>query len=423
ICPQPDWHNLIPEISDHSTTDTSFWVSSYRKGYTSIHGSVKVDRVPGAHKVDIKGQDGIDVEYINSRTLKVSCTQIGAKDITVYAPRKEWKASLSKPILAIDVSSDNRLYAYTQEQHIIVASVQQEGETQMIMKGHLSDVTTIRFFPSNQVLLSGGSDFQAKIWSVQDGSNPVTLTGHTAGITDLAIVSVGRNVLSMYKNFAIHECLNHTSSRDGTVRLWHCGSGTTLSVLGNYQVPVTKMILITLPSSYKPGDPTQLDEREVETNDKVILVGLNDGTVRGIHLGTKEEIFSVETNATKVSALQYDPDTEIILVGGENGVVQVYQLSNLKKPRLEWQRSDHAVTGLVIQQTNNGELIPYVSTADGNVYSTSSIVYAIQEQSKLTLSAEYSGNELESISDITMMKTTNKQQLLCCNREGYIKIY
>ncbi|KAI7846811.1 hypothetical protein BDC45DRAFT_55683 [Circinella umbellata] len=150
ICPQPDWHNLIPEISDHSTTDTSFWVSGYRKGYTSIHGSVKVDRVPGAHKVDIQGQDGIDVQYINSRTLKVSCTQIGAKDITIYAPRKEWKASLSKPILAIDVSSDNRLYAYTQEQHVLVASVQQEGETQMVMKGHLSDVTTIRFFPSNQ---------------------------------------------------------------------------------------------------------------------------------------------------------------------------------------------------------------------------------------------------------------------------------
>ena len=32
ICAQPDWHDLIPEISDHSTTDTSFWVSGYRKG-------------------------------------------------------------------------------------------------------------------------------------------------------------------------------------------------------------------------------------------------------------------------------------------------------------------------------------------------------------------------------------------------------
>ena len=33
---------------------------------TSIHGSAKVDRVQGAQKVDVQGQDGIDVEYINS---------------------------------------------------------------------------------------------------------------------------------------------------------------------------------------------------------------------------------------------------------------------------------------------------------------------------------------------------------------------
>ena len=48
---------------------------------------------------------------------------------------------------------------------------------------------------------------------------------------------------------------------------------------------------------------------------------------------------------------------------------------------------------------------------------------AIQDKSKLILSAEYCGNELESISDIKWINTANKQQLLCCNREGYIKIY
>ena len=69
---------------------------------------------------------------------------------------------------------------------------------------------------------------------------------------------------------------------------------------------------------------------------------------------------------TKVSALQYEPDTEIILVGGENGVVQVYQLPELEKPRLEWQRSDHAVTGLLIERTGDGESIPYISTGQLN---------------------------------------------------------
>lgn len=49
------------------------------------------------------------------------------------------------------------------------------------LKGHLSDVTAVQFFPSNLVLLTGGADFQLKIWSVIDGSNPVTLRGHTSG--------------------------------------------------------------------------------------------------------------------------------------------------------------------------------------------------------------------------------------------------
>jgi proteasomal ATPase-associated factor 1 len=88
-----------------------------------------------------------------------------------------------------------------------------EGEVQKTLTGHLSDVTTVQFFPSNLVLLSGGADFQLKIWSAIDGSNPVTLKGHTSGtlnnksnlcifisyntvaITSTAIIEKGRNVL------------------------------------------------------------------------------------------------------------------------------------------------------------------------------------------------------------------------------------
>ena len=52
-----------------------------------------------------------------------------------------------------------------------------------------------RFFPSGQVVLSGSMDMQVKIWSALDGQCPMTLRGHTQRITDLAIVSRGRNVL------------------------------------------------------------------------------------------------------------------------------------------------------------------------------------------------------------------------------------
>ena len=38
-----------------------------------------------------------------------------------------------------------------------------------------------------------------KIWSAEDGSCPVTLTGHTAAVTDTAIVDKGMNVVSTSK--------------------------------------------------------------------------------------------------------------------------------------------------------------------------------------------------------------------------------
>ena len=38
-----------------------------------------------------------------------------------------------------------------------------------------------------------------KIWSAEDGSCPVTLTGHTAAVTDTAIVDKGMNIVSISK--------------------------------------------------------------------------------------------------------------------------------------------------------------------------------------------------------------------------------
>ena len=53
--------------------------------------------------------------------------------------------------------------------------------------GHIGDVYSIKLFPSGIVVLSCGSDMRIKIWSAEDGSNPATLTGHEAAVTDTCI--------------------------------------------------------------------------------------------------------------------------------------------------------------------------------------------------------------------------------------------
>lgn len=41
------------------------------------------------------------------------------------------------------------------------------------------------------------------------------------------------------------------SSRDGTVKLWNCGTSSTIATMGNYNYPINKMILAKLPEQYE----------------------------------------------------------------------------------------------------------------------------------------------------------------------------
>ena len=101
------------------------------------------------------------------------------------------------------------------------------------------------------------------------------------------------------------------SSRDGTIKLWNCGTSSTIATMGNYKFAINKMILTNLPSQYKPAkseilgtckiaiankpllNMIDLDPMEVDTADKLVLAALDDGSVHGIHLGTKKEVHTV----------------------------------------------------------------------------------------------------------------------------------
>lgn len=131
---------------------------------------------------------------------------------------------------------------------------------------HASDITSVKFFPSGQVILSSSSDMQLKILSVEDGSNPRTFIGHTSTVTDTAIIGRGRNVLS--------------SSKDGTVRLWECGSGSNIHTFARKENPSDGINELSLISEKNLLENYTANERlEFETEGKNVLAAHNSGVI------------------------------------------------------------------------------------------------------------------------------------------------
>ena len=72
------------------------------------------------------------------------------------------------------------------------------------LSGHISDVNCCKFFPSGEVIASGGVDMTIRIWSAINGTCPVTLKGHKGGVTDIAIVDKGCNIVCKGKSTLIY---------------------------------------------------------------------------------------------------------------------------------------------------------------------------------------------------------------------------
>ncbi len=88
--------------------------------------------------------------------------------------------------------------------------------TAAVLTGHTGTVTTARFAPNGQRLLTAGSDGNVRLWSAE-GKSDRTLQGHTGVVWSADWSPDGTRILS--------------GGRDGTARLWDTASGEALQVM------------------------------------------------------------------------------------------------------------------------------------------------------------------------------------------------
>jgi len=225
-------------------------------------------------------------------------------------------------------------------------------------------VTSLRFFPSSAVLLISTTTYELRVVSATDLTTPRKFLGHKREITDTAIVARGRNVLSCAK--------------DGTLRLWDVGGATTIRTMGVQGFcPILKMSLGELgdewirrpPEGDEVHTPLALDQKEVDTSQKLVFCALADGTFEAIDLGSKISVYHSSTPGSALNAITYSASHSLLATGSRDGNISVYDTRQLpssssstaKGPLFSFCRNNAAIEDLIFANTDSSSYDPAVS--------------------------------------------------------------
>ncbi|KAF9327477.1 hypothetical protein BG006_009226, partial [Podila minutissima] len=294
---QADWTDVVADVLRLGNT-ASFWVSCYKRGSPSVHGSAKVS-VVGDHKVEFTG-DGIVLETLSNYSFTVKVPEYDNYAVKVFGTTR--RTNIPK-ISCLDVSPEGALFVTGSEDGIIRIGETESGRMTQELKGHFQYV--------NSLILSGGGDFLLKIWSALDGSCPVTMKGHVKPISDTAIIDRGRNVVS--------------SSNDGTVKLWEVASGTTIRTLASHGDRINAIDAGTWETPLKSKIP--LDSKEVATEGKLVVAVSENGTLYGLDVRASEEAFQRRSyNKAPLRSVAFSEQHSLVASGTSEGVVEVFDI-------------------------------------------------------------------------------------------------
>lgn len=379
---QHDFETVVTDVREGTVSSEDFWISCYHQNEPSVHGKVRAELdEKDRHLVLLKGRDGVQIERGGQHSYLVSCPQLGITKTRVTVPSRTYPSpkTNSDPrvpakITAFDVSPDGSQIATGYDDGTVIlesTSVPTKKFQNVTPRIHVSYVSSLRFFPSSRVLLTAGADFTLHVLSAEqaEASAPVSpvrsMKGHSRVVTDTAIVSKGRNVIS--------------SAKDGTIRLWDVSSGKSIKTLGSMGWAGVNAISLgetgnsafgrPHPDGEDPMDLTSqtnafVDPREVETAGKVVFAALQNGSFEVFDLGTKNSVHNYEVGRRSLNAISYSAAHGLLVTGSADGVVTLFDTRQLSAPLTSFARSRASIEGLGVRgSTAETEVV--IVTEDG----------------------------------------------------------
>lgn len=153
---------------------------------------------------------------------------------------------------------------------------------------HADTIFGVCFSPDSSKLATASADRQVKIWDVATGTALKTVEGHTHYVLDVGWRADGKVL----------------ASADDTIKIWNPTTGEQVRTITGHGKPVTRLTFVGASGN--------------------ILTCSGDATARLWNVDTGGAVRSFGGGGAYLNAVAASPDGKIIVTGGENGVVRVY---------------------------------------------------------------------------------------------------
>ncbi|CAK1540199.1 unnamed protein product [Leptosia nina] len=294
---QCDWNDVL------RLPNGKIWISSKYLNVNSVHDSITTSLNKPDVKIKVNVPDSYQLISYSNLSLILKHVESGLR-VAFVAPTKVHNLH-KKAVLSV-CSAENSLAVSSCEGDQLLVWDSRTNETLLDLKGHGGPIYKCRFFPSGIVIISAGADGSCKIWSAQSGINPVTLKGHVMSVADVCIVEKGRNVISV--------------SKDGTAKLWDVGESKCLGDVIKDQGPINCCALTAI-----DAECTVENDREIGTENKLLVVGCESGMIVGAHVAKREELFHTPLKSPCNASIIVD---ETIIAGCADGKIVHINVGN-----------------------------------------------------------------------------------------------
>ncbi|HVO43575.1 MAG TPA: protein kinase [Aggregatilineales bacterium] len=283
-------------------------------------------------------------------------------------------------VLSGEVSHDGKLVAATTNEHVVVLWDAQSGGLLATLKGHTNAVNDVAFSPDDQQLVSGSSDGTAIIWSTVSFTAIRTLSGVSDRIGAVGWSPDGKTIAT-------------GTDQNGAI-LWDAATGAQIRKLYQANIPESVRKITFAPNSLT-----------------LLTAGGTAARLWDVHTGVLQATY--QRSPVEVTAIAFAPSGTQILMGGNDGLVEIWGIRDTK-PSSTFRSSSQS------QATDAMDAVAFSPDANrvaAGSYNNTAYIWSVQDGS---LQRTLNGHNAAVVS---VSFTQDSQNLMTASNDGSVRLW